>query len=266
VTGAWLAAALLLAGLYWRHSGRVAAPLLERRFFARPPFRDLALTAGLVMAAGMGVETYLPLYLRGARAASTTLAAWSVLFLAAGWTVSANVASRLYHRLPEARIAALGAIAMVPILALVGVAVWTEAPLALLFFLYFTMGLAIGMTTNACLTLVQQRAADHEIGRATAAHQFLRNLSVTYGTAAAGAIVISLATKASDDSNALHQALSNTSAGLGGLSERGLATGFAVAHGMGLLLALAAVFAALRLARQEPAVGSTYEMGAPPTP
>lgn len=245
-TGGWLLAAAGLAGLYWRHSGRVAAPLLERRYFAQPPFRDLALTAGLVMAAGMGVETYLPLYLRGARGASTTLAAWSVLFLAAGWTVSANVASRLYHRLPEARVAMIGPIAMVPIMAMAGIVVWYQAPLALLFVLYFAMGLAIGMTTNACLTLVQQRAADHEIGRATSAHQFLRNLSVTYGTAAAGAIVIAVATTGASPTMPTGV---ETGGQLGGLRAHGLAAGFAIAHGAALLLALGAVTAVRRLGR-----------------
>ena len=245
---AWLLAAAAFAGLYWHHSGRAAAPMLERRFFARAPFRDLALTSGLIMAAGMGVETYLPLYLRGGRGASTTLAAWSVLFLAAGWTVSANVASRLYHRLPETRVARLGPLAMIPIMALAGAAVWFQAPLPVLFALYFAMGLGIGMTTNACLTLVQQRAADQEIGRATAAHQFLRNLSVTYGTAGAGAIVITWATSGSHPS-----AVESPHAGeqLAGLSIDGLGTGFALAHGAAVLLALGAVLAARRLAHQD---------------
>ena len=78
--GRWSAPAALLATfsawLYWRHTGETPEPVLDRRHFAQEPFRSLAIVAGLTMAAGIGVEAYLPLYLRAGRGASTACRSW----------------------------------------------------------------------------------------------------------------------------------------------------------------------------------------------
>lgn len=250
-----LALAAVLAFLFHRHSksrdGRDGRPpVLRPRHYAGMPFRGLAMAAAFSIAAGVGVENYLPLYLREGRGTSITLASWSVFFLTVGWTTAANTMSRLYHRISEPRTILLGTSILPPALTLSGVAIYLQWPLGWLFALYFVVGFGIGATTNAALTLTQATALDAEIGRATAAHQYLRNMALTYGTAIVGATVllwtpglsggahdVALESTASSDLTAT--GLTETAA----LVERGFVAG----HGIAVLLALAAVTAAWRL-------------------
>ncbi len=249
---AGLAATVVSAVLYWRHAGVSEDPLIARRYFAHVPFRTLALAGGLIMAAGIGIETYLPLYLRGGRGESLALAAWSVLFLALGWTTAANLFSRLYHRISEGTVAFVGTIVIQPALVLSAAAVLLDLPLATLFFAFFAMGMGIGTTTNACITLVQAAAEEREIGRATAAHQFVRNMAVTYGTAAAGTALFVLASRLSGDPEAIQLALSSAESAEDSLPASSavtsaIGTGFVAAHLVGLVLAFVAALAARRL-------------------
>lgn len=248
--GPWLIAALTAAWFYWRHSARRPQPILERRFFARAPFRDLALASGLLMAGGMGVEAFLPLYLRTARDASLHLAAWSVLFLALGWTLGANAASRLYHRWSELDVIRFGTATSLPVILGVTGSILAGLPISLILALYLIVGATIGAVSNASLTLVQARAAQDEIGRATAAHQFLRNQSITFGTAAAGATMMGIATtrtpRAATGSNAA--ILDPKALDPSALDPGAVALGFASAHGVATVAAIAAILAARRLA------------------
>ena len=239
------------AWLYWRHAGSAEDPLIARRYFARRPFSSLAGAGGLVMAAGVGIETYLPLYLRGGRGESLALAAWSALFLALGWTTAANVFSRLYHRIAEGTAAFIGTVAIQPALFLSAAAVLLDLHVAVVFVAFFAMGVGIGTTTNACITLVQAAAHEREIGRATAAHQFARNMAVTYGTAAAGTALFVVASQLSRDPEAIQSALSGAEAGAGTAATSAvtsaIGTGFVAAHVVGFVLALLAAIAARRL-------------------
>ena len=244
----------IVGWLYWRHSGSTEAPVLERRYFARAPFVSLSCSAALIMSSGIGVETYLPLYLRGARGVSVSLAAWSVLFLTVGWTLAANIASRLYDRIDEWRMVVVGGMLMVPGLILSAAAIWWEWPLWTLFALYTVLGLGIGATTNACLTLVQACAEPREIGRATTAHQFFRTMSVTYGAALAGAVMLGYAALQGSDAEALRSLLvstadSQTATVADPSAPATLAAGFAVAHLLGIVLAVAGLVVASRMAR-----------------
>lgn len=253
-SGAALAVALGLAAIFHRHSRRRDAldnrpPVLRPRHYADMPFRGLALAAALAVAAGVGVENYLPLYLREARGTSIALASWSVFFLTVGWTTAANTMSRLYHRISEQRTMLLGTGMLAPALAASGVVIQLQWHLGWLFALYFVIGFGIGSTTNAALTLTQGTALDAEIGRATAAHQYLRNMALTYGTAIVGATVLfwtpELGAGAHGGSVAGTEAASAAASETAALVQRGFVAG----HGIAVLLGLGALAAAWRLQR-----------------
>ena len=244
-----LGAAAALAWLFHRHSGRAreaTPPVIRRRHYAEMPFRGLALAAALGIGAGVGVENYLPLYLREARGTSVGLAAWSVLFLTIGWTTAANTASRLYERFSEARIAQLGTGALPLAIALATVAIWQNWPLGWLFLAYFWMGACIGSTTNACLSLTQAAAKETEIGRATSAHQFLRNMALTYGTAALGTVILAWnpALGSLDPHMAAPAIQASESAAL-------LTRGYIVAHLVAIVIAIGAAMAAASIGRYQ---------------
>ena len=251
-----LVLAAVLAWFFHRHNqGRDAIagkpPVLRPRHYAGMPFRGLALAAALAIAAGVGVENYLPLYLREGRGTSITLASWSVFFLTVGWTTAANTMSRLYHRISEPRTILLGTALLPPSLALSGTAIHLQWPLAWLFALYFVVGFGIGATTNAALTLTQATALDAEIGRATAAHQYLRNMALTYGTAIVGATVLLWTPELSGGAHggSAESGGSAMAVADGVFTETAalVQRGFVAGHGVAVLLGLGAFAAAWRL-------------------
>ncbi|MCA9565828.1 MAG: hypothetical protein KC561_20165, partial [Myxococcales bacterium] len=82
--------------------------------------------------------------------------------------------------------------ALVPPVALFSIAtvVLMDAPIPVMCGLLFVNGLGMGATTNAGLTLVRELVQDDELGRATAAHQFIRNLGFALGNALVGAVLL----------------------------------------------------------------------------
>lgn len=251
---AGLGLAVVAGAVYWRHSGRSDAPVLARRHFAGRPFGLLAACAAFVMGGGIGAETYLPLYLRASRDVGIALAAWSVLFLTVGWTLGANVASRLYSRIDERQMAVLAAAAMPPFLLLAGAAAWWQWPLPWLFAIYTIVGLAIGATTNPCLTLVQFLAEPTEVGRATTAHQFLRTMAATLGAALAGTVIFAVTAAQGTEAGAVRQLLASEVAADSSVTRaaEGLASGFAAAHVVAAAASLVGLLAAVRSARSLP--------------
>jgi predicted MFS family arabinose efflux permease len=188
--GACGAATVLLLAAYWRHSGRHPEPVLERQHISRWPLRGVHLASGLVLAAGLAADNYLPLYVQLARGRSPGFSAFSVVFLTVGWTVASIVFAKFLSGWREANVVALGACILLPALAAVGLSIGFDAPLALVFAAFFAVGMSIGFVSTAGLTLIQSASEAGEMGRVNAAHQFLRTLAITYGVALGGAILL----------------------------------------------------------------------------
>ncbi len=186
--------ALLVAGalgafLLYRSRGRDDA-LLAPRHVLSAPLGPLAGAMGLLLVGAIGTQSFLPLYVSGAREGGTELVAGSVLFFVLGWTSGANVASRLAPRTGPARVLRVGT-AIVPFaLAAVSAVAWQQGPLYLLFGALVVVGLGMGLATNTALSLVRTLAPEGELGRATAAHQFVRNLGFLLGNALFGALML----------------------------------------------------------------------------
>jgi MFS family permease len=190
----WSAAALIvLVGvgyLYWLHERRTEVPVLRLEHLARQPYLGLGLGIGLLLAGAIAAETYVPLYVRGARAAGPALTAWSVLFFTVGWTLGANVAGRLADRIPETSLTMSGFAVTIPALLGLWVAASSVAPMWVIFTLLVIAGSGVGTATNAALTLLRAATPDQSLGRATAAHQFARSQGFAVGPALGGAIIL----------------------------------------------------------------------------
>jgi MFS family permease len=184
-----LVVAIAFAAGYWRHSGSSAAPVLARRHFASWPFGALNAIPFAFFAGSLAVDSYLPIYVQGALGRSSAVAAFTVAFLAIGWTIGSQIVSRLLDRVRNVDVIVAGFIITMPSM-IAGVFVYTDhAPLGLVLMFSFFQGLGIGSVTNATLSLLQRTAPAAEMGRASAAHQFMRQLGGTLGTAAAGAVL-----------------------------------------------------------------------------
>ncbi len=102
------------------------------------------------------------------------------------------ITSRLLDRLDNITVMLGGFAATVPALVAAALLFNSTTPLPVVFALSFLQGLGIGAVTNATVSLLQRMAAPAEMGRASSAHQFVRNLGGTFGTALAGAVLFAV--------------------------------------------------------------------------
>ncbi len=232
----WGAAGLVAAGLYRLHAGRHPRPVVRLEHVARMPFAGLGLGVGLLLAGAFAAEAYLPLFVRGGRGASTAITAWSVLFFTVGWTTGSNVAGRLADRRSESGLMIGGFALTVPALAAMAAVALAGAPLWAVFAAAFVAGTGVGAATNAALTLLRAVAPTERLGRATAAHQFLRNQGITFGAAVGGAIILLVVAAETGSVEEVRRILEG-SAGAGGDAAAGIERGFAAAAMAGTALA-----------------------------
>jgi hypothetical protein len=223
--------ALLFGGLSWHRMKRREDPLLDPRFIGEFPYRHLALSASLTLTAVMGLSAYLPVYVRGARGASASGAAWSVLWLTIGWTVAANIAGRATDRVPERSVLRAGAWLGIPAVGGAWAAVASSAPLPVVFAGFFAMGLSVGTVTNAALQMVRLAVTDKYAGRATSAHAFI---GMSMGGGLAGGVILAAVAASVDDIGLVRAALSGETTKLAGAAVVALGDGFALAHGVSL--------------------------------
>lgn len=251
----WLAGVALLvaAGFgaaYWAHSGSAKNPVLARRHLQRFPLSRIHLTSGLILIAGLAADNYLPLYVQTTRGRSESLAAFSVVPLTVGWTAASFLASRLLDNRSEADVILLGAAWVVPSVAVGGIAVASDWPLAVLFVIYFSVGLGIGFVSTAGLTLLQSTSDESEMGRSNSSHQFIRTLCITYGVAMGGAILLLVVDLRIGDVEAVREVLSGDDVTVGGETSRAIGAGLAWVHVLSVVAGTACLLAALSLRRQ----------------
>ncbi len=243
----WLAASGVLGVLYVVHARRAAQPVVRLEHVARQPFFGLAASMGLLLAGALGAHSYLPLFLQGGRGESPAVAAWSVLFLTIGWTSGANLGSRLTDRVAESTLAVAGFFLSVP--ALVGAWLLAEAPLVPMFAVWFVVGVGVGISTNAALTLLRAVSDPAEIGRTSAAHQFLRNQGIAYGAALAGTVILFVVGRRVGDVEQVRRLLAGETTGIPPGAEEAIVDGFRAAVVTAIALAAAGAFPVWRLRR-----------------
>jgi MFS family permease len=236
---------VLLAGwvLLRRERGRPGA-LIAPRHVVDAPLGPLAWGVCLLLTGSIGLATYVPLYLTAGRGVGASTAAWSVVVFTLGWTAGANASSRLMDRMPAMRVTLLGA-AVTPLgLAAVALGVWSAAPLWLLAVPVLVAGTGVGAATNSALTTLRAVAVSSELGRATAAHQFVRNFGFAMGNALVGAVLLFVVGSATGDVEAVRAVLADGSAGGGAQGAEiagAIQDGLAVAVAIGAAIAAAAV-------------------------
>ena len=185
-----VAVAVVLAGLYWIHTARAEAPVLERQFFARMPLRGIHLASAAVFGGCLGLNAFLPLYVQGGLRHSSGIAAASLLFLSAGWSLGSIGVSRLLTRRSPVDTALAGFGFVIPGVALGLVFLGPGAPIGAVWIIALVQGLGVGIVSTSLLTHLQRQITETGVGRANAAHQYARNLAYTYCAAIVGAVVL----------------------------------------------------------------------------
>ena len=222
-----LAAAAALTAAYVRHARSHPAPVVRVAHIAGARWRSLHTTASLILAGGTGAAVFLPLYLRGSRGASTAAAAFSVVWLALGWGFSSWAASKLQERLSSETVILMGAVLQTAAIFGLAGAVSARAPVPVVAVGFCVVGCGIGSVAVSALNLLQHRASEHEMGRISAAHQFIRTLGFTYGAAVAGLVLFAVVGWRIGDVEAVRDLLSRSDAPLSLAVAQALESGFA---------------------------------------
>ncbi len=239
----------LLVWLYVRHEPRVEPPLLRLRHIVSPTFRTLHATAFLVITSGFASNTFLPVYVKGARGASTAEAAFAVVFLTMGWTVGAFSSSLISERRHKEFALLWGAGILLVSSGLAAASVWFTGPLWLIFAAFSGVGFGLGGVSSSGLVILQAKAAPKEMGRVNSAHQFIRTLGFTYGAALGGAILFGVVRARLGDADVVRDLLDDDALVVSSDAVDALSRGFAWSVVLAAVLAAAAFGFALKLNR-----------------
>jgi len=189
--GASIALTGVVAKVYWRYAALADAPVLALEHLNRFPVKWVHVTSGMMIFIVVGSDNFLPLYVQTARGRSVEFAAFTLVFGAVGWTLGSLAYSRLLVGWREAEVIRLGSWIVIPFLGLAGTTVFlTDWPLLVLFGALTFVGVSVGLVTTAGLTLLQAGGDRAEMGRLSAAHEFVRSLATMYGVALSGAIIL----------------------------------------------------------------------------
>ena len=236
-------------GIYRSWAQRTPEPILRLGHITAVRYRNVHITSMAVLAAGVGVSSLLPLYIRGVRQESTTVAAFSVLYMTVGWTAGAWIASQLQDRWRGETVSFLGSIIAFPATVAVAAVIHIDAALPIVYLVFAWMGLGVGTITSTGAALLQNRTDLSEMGRLNGAHQFLRTISLTIGIAAVAAITLAVVNHRIGNVEAVRDLLSdNTEITSDGLISA-LADGYAWAATAAAAIAAITVPSALHLFR-----------------
>ncbi|MCY3849264.1 MAG: MFS transporter [Acidimicrobiaceae bacterium] len=204
-------AATMAAGvwLYRWWAKRIPEPILRLPHLNALRYRSVHLTSMAVLAAGVGVNSLLPLYVRGVRQQSTTVAAFSVLCMTVGWTAGAWLSSQLQDRWRGETVSVVGSVIAFPAAVAVAVAIGLDASLPIVYVTFVWLGVGVGTITSTGAALLQNRTELAEMGRLNGAHQFLRTISLTIGIAAVAAITLAVVNHRTGDVEAVRELLSD---------------------------------------------------------
>lgn len=170
---------------------RAEAPIIPLHLFASRNF-NLATIAGMIIAIGMfGAISYMPTYFQMVYGYSATEAGLLLISMVSGLMGTAlltgNLASRTgrykWMTIACAVVAAIG----LGLLSTIEVTTSVQVLCAYL----FVLGAGIGLGMQIFILIVQNSFPDREVGAATAANNFFREIGATLGAAIVGSIFTS---------------------------------------------------------------------------
>ncbi|MFZ2164915.1 MAG: MDR family MFS transporter [Propionibacteriaceae bacterium] len=170
---------------------RAAEPILPPHLFTSRNF-VLATLAGMALGVAMfGTVSYLPTYLQMVTGVSATESGLMMVAMIGGLIIMATLTGQLAARTGRYKwMPILGMVVMAIALALMST-LTTSSSVTLIVFYLFLVGVGIGLGQQILVLIVQNAFPDSEVGTATAANNFFREIGASLGGAAVGAIFTS---------------------------------------------------------------------------
>lgn len=246
-----IGAAVSLAGLvgYIVHAPRVEDPVMRLEHVWGERYRSIHATSMLAVGGTLGFHAFIPVYLKGVEGTSTTVAAFSVIYLSVGWTAGAVSSSRAQQIFGRERVVLYGSLFLAPGFYGVAAAVIGDAPLWFLYVALAVAGLGVGTISTTGTNVLQERSPAAEMGRVSAAHQFMRTLMITYSVGIVGALILTTVDRRTGDVEAVRELLGGDADTVDPAIADALGAGFGFAMIAACVAATLCVPSALRLVR-----------------
>lgn len=182
---------LLSAVVFVLFERRAAEPVMPLSLFRDRNF-NLATGAGLVMAVAMfGTIGYLPTYLQMVNGLSPTLAGLTMLSLIAGLAVATVGSGRIVSRTGRYKwLPVIGSLLVAAALGLMST-LQPSTSLLLTGSYLFVFGAGAGCALQILVLIAQKSVDASEVGTATAANSFFREIGVSFGSAVVGTLFTS---------------------------------------------------------------------------
>lgn len=240
-----------LAGLigYVVHAPRVDDPVMRLQHVWGERYRSIHATSMLAVGATLGFHAFVPVYLKAVRGTSTTVAAFSVIYLSIGWTTGAVASSRAQRVLGRERVVLVGSLFLAPGFYGIAAAVIGDAPLGVMYVALAVAGIGVGTISTTGVNILQERSPVAEMGRVSAAHQFVRTLFITYSVGIAGALILTTVDRRTGDVEAVRDLLGGDADTVDPSVGDALGAGFGFAMIAACAAATLAVPSAMRLVR-----------------
>ncbi|MFB9619062.1 MDR family MFS transporter [Brooklawnia cerclae] len=186
-----IAAAVVFGALFVLAEHHAVEPIIPLALFKSRNF-VLATTAGLFIGIAMfGAIAYLPTYLQMVTGVNATVSGLMMIPMVAGLTLGAVTTGQLASL--------TGRYKWMPIASMIGLGLglWllstltVETRLWVLLSYLFVLGLGVGLGMQILVLVVQNSLPDSQVGTATAANNFFREIGASLGGAIVGALFTS---------------------------------------------------------------------------
>ncbi|GAA0905721.1 MDR family MFS transporter [Virgisporangium aurantiacum] len=185
-----MAAAGTLAWVVFFYSqSRAAEPIIPLRLFRSRIFNIATLIGLLVIGIGMfAIVGYLPTYLQMVYGVSATESGLLLVPMVVGIMVTAILSGRLMSRNGRYKIYPIAGTVLVGTAATLMSTMDTTTSLVMVCAYVFVLGTGLGLIVQTLVLAVQNDFGSADVGTATSANNFFREIGATLGTAAVGAV------------------------------------------------------------------------------
>jgi predicted MFS family arabinose efflux permease len=178
--------------LFFYSQSRVAEPIIPLRLFRSSVFDFATLIGMIVIGVGMfAVVSYMPTYLQMVYGVTAAQSGWLMLPMVVGLMGASLPVGLQMSRTGRYRIYPIAGSLVIAVTALLLSTLEVDTPLALICGYLFLMGVGIGLMSQTLVLAVQNAFPADDVGTATSANNFFREIGATVGTAAVGAIFTS---------------------------------------------------------------------------
>ena len=178
---------LLVAFLLWE--SRVAEPILPLRLF-RDPIFSVSSALGFLTGCGLfGSVIFLPLFLQVVTGVSATSSGLLLLPLTAGVVIGSVGSGRIISHTGRYRAWPIGGLAFASVGMFLLTLMQADTPLLYSSLYMVIFGLGVGATMQVTVLAAQNTVNHSDLGVATSAIQFFRQMGGSFGTAAFGAVM-----------------------------------------------------------------------------